>query len=204
MSILSSNPLRIFYSFVYGHSLIRLHRIDTLSHVIIIFTLSLLLFINTLQAYATPTVPNLLTNEIISGNIVLIFEPSSGMTNEITCIHLHFLTGNDCYSGYISGFITDKATPSFSAIEHVPFSLRATSVYEAAAISVRTTKLSNIHSVLVRFISYERGNPYDRFARFTGTCQDQDINCCIPVDCSEATRTCLPKHELPIQPIFWR
>ncbi|MDP3705381.1 MAG: hypothetical protein Q8R24_05675 [Legionellaceae bacterium] len=156
------------------------------------------------KVYAVPSVIDLLTNKLATDNVIVTVEPISGMTNEVTSIHLHFLTGTDCYSGYISGFRTDKTSPSFTAYEKVPFGLRADAVYDAAVASVRTTSITNIHSILVRLVSYERGNPYDRFARFTGSCQDQDVNCCVPVDCSEATRTCLPKHELPIQPIYWR
>lgn len=147
---------------------------------------------------------DMLTTEPMHGNQIVSFLPTAGMANPITGIHIHYLTSSDCYSGYLASFYHHQNLNVFKTSEENPFSLRGDATYQIGTKVIRYAKLNEVHSVLIRLVSDEHGNPRHRFAFFLGECEDQDVNCCITVNCSEETKTCLPQHELTPQYLFWR
>ncbi|MDP3560821.1 MAG: hypothetical protein Q8R83_01410 [Legionellaceae bacterium] len=154
------------------------------------------------QVFATPRLIDFFNNDTHSSINLVTFLPV--MSNEVTGLHLYFLTASDCYSGYAGRFLVDRELTTYPTTENSPFSLSGVTVFTAARSSLENTKVAQINSVLIRLISSERGNPHFNFAYFMGSCQDQDINCCIPVDCSDQTNTCIAKYNLPIQEMYWR
>ncbi len=147
---------------------------------------------------------DVLTSETTPDNKIVSFLPTAGMAKPITGIHIHYLTSSDCYSGYLASFYHHQNLNAFNTSEEAPFSLRGDAIYQIGTKVIRYANINEVHSVLIRLLSDEHGNPRHRFAFFLGECEDQDVNCCIPVNCSEATQACLPQHELPLHYFFWR
>ena len=135
---------------------------------------------------------------------VVQFLPTTGMAYSITGIHLHFLTSSDCYSGYVGGFYFPRSMQKYQTQEDTPVIIRGDTVYRAGLTVVRGAPISAVHSLLIRLISDEHGNSDPRFAYFIGECEDQNINCCVPVTCSDQDGQCIAVHEYPIQYLFWR
>jgi hypothetical protein len=132
-----------------------------------------------------------------------VFVSSTPQPHSISGINLHFLTGIDCYSGYLAPYQTADSDKTFPISDSTPFALSAKGIYQAARTAVSSEQINAIQSVLIRFISRERGTGYERFLRFTGSCQDQEINCCLPIACSETTEHCFPLASIDIQPLVW-
>ena len=132
----------------------------------------------------------------------IVFEQRTGVEQEISGINLHFLAGNDCYSGW-SGMYSASHDAGFLVQPRMQFGLDPKFVYQAMLQSNLDQPVSGIRSMLVRFIRAEKNNPSDRFARFLGTCQDQSINCCVPIKCSDQTTTCIAVQAFATQEISW-
>ena len=170
-------------------------------------SLSLIIFLNTILAMASPPNKNpvdFFVDVIDPNHQVVTFQPISGMGLPITGLHLHYFSSSDCYSGHAGSFYLDHTYTAYQTTEEKPFMLKSDTVYEVGNTVVRGVKISAIRSVLIRLISDKHGNPYTRFSYFIGQCEDQMINCCIAVVCSESNQNCLTEKEYPVQYIFWR
>lgn len=164
----------------------------------------LFLFFLSFVAYTEPELTELLTTDILQSTSIVSFLPTVGMAHPISGIHLHYLQSSDCYSGYAGGFYSKREKDEYVILENKPFMLNGKAAYSVGAFVVRGVQMNDIHSILIRLVREERGNVRPSFAFFIGDCEDQDINCCIPVNCSNETEICLPQHQFPIQYIFWR
>lgn len=133
----------------------------------------------------------------------MIFVSTSKSTEAISELRIHFLSGEDCYSGYLTGTRMTADKVSFSLLPQHRFLLSGRGVYQIAQSVLETENLSDIHAVLIRFVSQDHGQNYQQFARFLGSCQDQGINCCIPIDCSISAGVCTAKYDIGVQPITW-
>lgn len=140
---------------------------------------------------AAPTILNLLTDDMLLERVAL-FKKDHGV-NAIVKLDIHYLNSDDCQSGY-AGFYSTGMSAALPAYNKKTYSLNSASTYQAGIEAVGSYKIDAIHSILIRFFSSQT-----QLARFTGSCQDQQINCCIPVDCSNQTGTCLAKHDIGMQ-----
>lgn len=143
--------------------------------------------------FAEPPTVNLLTNDVLLSEQSVIFEKSSGLADSIDKVRVHYLTSNDCQSGYAGHYSTSSTIP-FLITNGKPFGLNAASVYQSGVFALGSKKIESINSILINLIANT-----GRFAQFIGTCNDQGINCCIPVVCSNQTGTCLAKSDNGIQ-----
>lgn len=151
----------------------------------------------------TPKVLDLLAEPSAADLSVVTFDPTVDGTHAISGLSLHFLAGVDCYSGYLAHYQTTQADLPFPISANTPFVLSSRGIYQAALESVNSQDIDAIQSVLIRLISNERGRGYDRFLSFGGTCQDQEINCCIPIYCSKKDLRCLSSVGLSSQQVIW-
>jgi hypothetical protein len=146
-------------------------------------------------AFSTgPTLVELL-NTNTSIEHTLLFEKKSGSAEAISRLRIHFLKSTDCQSGYAGLYDTLGYGPVFPLAPATLFSLNAYALYGAALFVFNKEELNELNSMLIRFISSPR-----QFAEFTGSCQDQQINCCVPIVCSHQTGTCLSKSNILSQP----
>lgn len=135
-----------------------------------------------------------LSYDIQSKEQTVVFRPSGGSANAISKLRIHYLTSSDCQSGYI-GFQNSSTQSSIFEFElNRLFGLSANSVYAAGLETSNIDQVESIHSILIRLI-----NPDGHFAWFTSSCNDEHINCCVAVNCSNATGSCLPQQMLSVQ-----
>ena len=146
------------------------------------------------EAFAEHSLFTFLSYDIQSKEQTVVFKPSGGSANVIAKLRIHYLTSSDCQSGYI-GFQNSSIDSSNFEIElNRLFGLSANSVYVAGIEVSNIGRVESIHSILIRFIS-----PKGHFALFSSSCNDEDINCCVAVNCSNATESCLPQQLLSVQ-----
>ena len=106
-----------------------------------------------------------------------------------------YLSSHDCQTGYLGFYITPKDDVPYPQIRQELMALNAASTFTAGTLVLGSAQIHAVHSILVRFISTG-----GQLAKFTGSCKDQSINCCIPVDCSNDSGLCLATHDIGIQP----
>ncbi len=152
--------------------------------------------------HAQPNVSDLLTSNVKLVDSQILFVQKTGPAQEISELELHFLGGDDCYSGWTSMFST-RPDSSFTVHQDLQFGFDPKFIYQALLNSNSPDTVSGIHSMLVRFILAKKNNSYDRFAKFVGSCQDQTINCCIPIVCSDHNNSCVAAHIFTPQEIIW-
>lgn len=121
----------------------------------------------------------------------------------ISELRIHFLSGEDCYSGYLQGYQSTQDVTPFLLTKNQSFALTGEGIYQIAQNIIDPEVLVNVHAILIRFLDRKYDQRYQQFARFTGSCQDQEINCCIPVDCSSSAGVCVAKYDLGIQSLSW-
>ena len=141
---------------------------------------------------AMPTVSNLLTRVDEEPDQLVRFLKAPGPLQAKSTVQLHFLESNDCQSGYRVKFETLDDGVDFSLEADQIFGLRGSEVYQAG-ISV-LSNIQEIHSVMIRLVRYHK-----QFARFVGTCDDQQINCCIPIRCDVDTGICRAQYDVGLQ-----
>lgn len=144
--------------------------------------------------FAGPTLSQLLTHEILLGEQTVLFEQEAGFSTSIARARIHMLTSDDCQSGYVGVYDTFNDRTVFPIAKGRPFGLNASSTFQAGLSIAGDHNIEKIRSLLIRFLSTE-----GQFARFTGVCNDQDVNCCVSVICSHQTGTCLATHALDMQ-----
>ena len=133
----------------------------------------------------------------------LMFVLTGAHLASISELRIHFLSGEDCYSGYLQGYRSTKDVTPFLLTKDQPFALTGEGIYQIAHTLLNPEALVNVHAILIRFLDREHGQRYQQFARFTGSCQDQEINCCIPVDCASSAGLCVAKYDLGVQSLSW-
>ena len=124
----------------------------------------------------------------------VVFNQEMGRVDSIKRLRVHYLTSDDCQSGYVSFIDTLDQTPAFPIVLDKAFVLNAETIFQAAKSIADYEHVEEIHSILIRFIGTKR-----QFAQFTSSCSDEGINCCVPVNCSNATGTCLSQIPMEIQ-----
>ncbi len=143
---------------------------------------------------AGPTVSTLFTHDLALTEQTLLFQQEKGLSSTIARARIHLLNSNDCQTGYAGVYDTFIQDEGFPISIGQPFGLNASIAYQAAVSVLGESDIENVHSFLIRMLSSQK-----QFAWFSGLCEDQDVNCCVPVDCSNATGTCLAQHDLSIQ-----
>jgi hypothetical protein len=124
----------------------------------------------------------------------VVFNQETGRVDSIKRLRVHYLTSSDCQSGYVSFIDTFDQTPAFPIVLNESFALNAETIYQAAKSISSYEHIEAIHSILIRFIGTKR-----QFAQFTSSCSDEGINCCVPINCSNATGTCLSQIPMELQ-----
>ena len=124
----------------------------------------------------------------------VFFNQETGRVDSITRLRVHYLTSNDCQSGYVNFIDTFDQTPTFPIVLNKAFVLNAETIFQAAKSIADYEHIEAIHSILIRFLGTKK-----QFAQFTSSCSDEGINCCVPVNCSNATGTCLSQIPMEIQ-----
>jgi hypothetical protein len=124
----------------------------------------------------------------------VVFNQETGRVDSIKRLRVHYLTSNDCQEGYVSFIDTFDQIPAFPIVLNKSFVLNAETIFQAAKSIADYEHIEAIHSILIRFIGTK-----GQFAQFTSSCSDEGINCCVPVNCSNATGTCLPQLSMEIQ-----
>lgn len=157
------------------------------------FALSLVV-LSSQSASAELYLSTFLNYDIQTQDQTVLFRFLGGNANSISQLRVHYLTSSDCQSGYI-GFQNSVINSHDFKLEHNKiFGLGANAVYKAAIEASNIVEVERIHSILIRFISTN-----GRFAWFTSSCNDESINCCVPVYCSNAIGSCLPQQILAVQ-----
>ena len=151
----------------------------------------------------TPPLSELLTQSSAFTQDTTRFLTTGKAPASISELRLHFLSSEDCYSGYMQGFRTDVQNVSFPLIQNQPFGLSSEGIYQVAQSVLDREAISKVHSILIRMVDSKHGQRYEQFARFTGSCQDQDINCCIPISCSINVGRCIATYDKGVQPVRW-
>ncbi len=162
------------------------------------------LLFTTYAAQAEIDLHDLLTNDAVESDTLVSFLSAPGMSYPISAIHIHYLASSNCYSGYAGGFYSHYRKNVYSTEENIPFMLNGKYTYIVGKSVVKNIQMDEIHGILIRLVRDVQEPSGFRFAFFIGDCNDQDINCCIPVSCSSETEVCLPDHQFPIQYIFWQ
>ena len=135
----------------------------------------------------------------------LVFVMKGLDTASISELRLHFLKSEDCYSGYL-GTYRSRSTETISNFplrSNQPFYLSEKKLYQVVASVLSNDDFFNLHAILIRFVDNNAGLRYQQFAHFTGSCQDQVINCCIPIVCDRLANTCTANYDLGIQNLTW-
>lgn len=122
------------------------------------------------------------------------FSQETGRVDSIKRLRVHYLTSNDCQSGYVNFIDTFDQNPVFPVVLNQSFILNAQTIFQAGVSIVHDKPIETIHSILIRFIGTK-----GQFAQFTSSCSDEGINCCVPIICSTATGTCLSQAPMEIQ-----
>ncbi len=144
--------------------------------------------------FAGPTVSQLLSSDILLTEQTILLEQDNGLSTSIARARIHFLTSKDCQSGYADFYDTFNPDNGFAISIGKPFGLSAASTYQAGLAILGEQQIEQIHSILIRLLSNK-----GQFAWFTGVCNDQGVNCCVPVDCSNQTGNCLASHGFDTQ-----
>lgn len=144
--------------------------------------------------FASQTISPLFSHDISRSEQTVLFEQEAGFSASIARARIHMLTSDDCQSGYVGVYDTFNDRTAFPIAKGQPFGLNASSTFQAGLLIVGEHKIEQIHSLLIRFLSKD-----GQFVRFTGLCNDQDVNCCVSVRCSHQTGTCLATHALDTQ-----
>ncbi len=146
------------------------------------------------------TLGELLTYQTSEPNLIVQLQlvPSYSAIN-INEMHLHFLTSKDCQSGYMKRFDVSSQDNLFLIDAQQPFGVRGEMVYAAALSAVGQVGLEQVGSVLFRMSAAQNG-----FLYFKGTCDDQGLNCCIPITCSHFNRNCQSQCEMGTQMVYPR
>lgn len=132
----------------------------------------------------------------------ILFEQINDKKQEISGLHIHFLTGENCYSGWSGMYSLDNVI-FFIVKPHIKFGFDQKLIYQAALDSIKSDQVSSIKFMLVRFIRTKDTAYNNIFARFIGSCSDQAINCCIPIKCNSQTLDCISTHRFATQEILW-
>lgn len=124
----------------------------------------------------------------------LTFSQESEPVDFIKRLRIHYLTSNDCQSGYVNFIDTFDQNPAFPVILNKPFVLNAQTIFQAVQSTVGDDEIEMIHSILIRLIDTK-----GQFAQFTSSCSDEGINCCVPVNCSNAIGACFSQTSMEVQ-----
>jgi hypothetical protein len=147
------------------------------------------------QSYAQTSVNDLLSKELSVSDSLIILQKVDGRFKDISRIQAFFLTSNDCQTGYSATFETNVRDSSFPIEFSQPFMMSASEIFSAGEQVLGKDMMQPIHSILFRLVG-DTG----QFAEFLGSCQDQGINCCVAVNCSNVTRTCASQFDHGLQP----
>lgn len=142
----------------------------------------------------------LLTHQTSEPNLIVQLQlaPSYSAIN-INEMHLHFLSSKDCQSGYMKRFDVSSQGNLFLIDTQQPFGVRGEMVYTAALSAVGQADLEQVGSVLFRVRAAQNS-----FLYFIGTCDDQGLNCCIPIVCSNFDRNCQSQVKMETQIVYPR
>lgn len=150
-----------------------------------------------------PQLAELLTQSSAFTQDTILFLPTGRAPASVSELRLHFLSSEDCYFGYMQGYRTKVQNVAFPLIQNQPFGLSSEGIYQVAQSVLDRESISEIHSLLIRIVGSAHGQRYEQFARFIGSCRDQDINCCIPIRCSINAGRCIATYDKGVQPIRW-
>jgi hypothetical protein len=120
----------------------------------------------------------------------VVFWVENQNETQINGLKLMFLESSDCQSGYIDS-ISIQANPLKLKSQQV-FSLDSHKIYQV----MQQMHFFSAKSVLIRFTKPPKG-----FAQFVGGCEDQGINCCLPIEVDDALKNC--KISPLVQPIYF-
>lgn len=151
----------------------------------------------------TPPLSEILTQSSSFTQDTILFLPTGKAPASISELRLHFLSSEDCYSGYLQGYRTDGQNVAFPLIQNQSFGLSSEGIYQVVQSVLDREGISTVRSILIRMADSKHGQGYEQFARFTGSCQDQDINCCMPIRCSVNAGRCIATYDKGMQPIRW-
>ncbi|HVT63219.1 MAG TPA: hypothetical protein VHD33_07030 [Legionellaceae bacterium] len=112
-------------------------------------------------------------------------------------VELHFLKSTDCQSGYMRRFDSASEPGEWGIDNNDIFGLRAEMVYQAAIAVMSPENIDHIHSLLIRL-----QKPNKQFIYFKEGCNDQGLNCCLPISCSINDQICHAVSSLTIQKIY--
>lgn len=112
--------------------------------------------------------------------------PIDGMT-------LFFLQSNDCQSGYMKTYRTSESQIMYLKPEQI-LSLKTPVIYQL----MQDLDVLQAQSILLR-LTYQKKH----LAEFVGGCEDQGINCCLPVSCQTETKDCVFKTRQIVQPFHF-
>lgn len=112
--------------------------------------------------------------------------PMDGLT-------LFFLESQDCQSGYLKTYRTNEQQVLHLKPEQI-LSLNTRAIYQL----IEDLKVEHTQSVLVRF-TYQKKH----LAEFVGGCEDQGINCCLPISCQKDEKNCVFKTHHRVQPFHF-
>lgn len=112
--------------------------------------------------------------------------PIDGMT-------LFFLESDDCQSGYLKTYKTDENQQIHFKPEQI-LSLNTRTIYQV----MQDLGVLNGKSILFR-LTYQKKH----LAEFVGGCEDQGINCCLPIECQSTSQDCFFKTQYRVQPFHF-
>lgn len=112
--------------------------------------------------------------------------PIDGMT-------LFFLESDDCQSGYLKTFRTSESQILYFKPEQI-LSVKTPVIYQL----MQDLDVLQAKSILLR-LTYQKKH----LAEFVGGCEDQGINCCLPVSCQAETKDCVFKTLQRVQPFHF-
>ena len=152
------------------------------------------LYFIAIQVYALPAFNDLFTYQWSPENKVVTFHYKAGDVHALAKAKLHFFTMDDCQAGYLGEYPIQSTAKGFGLHVSHDFSLLANTTYQAASSVLGNEKISLIHAVLIQLVG--SGN---ELPRFLTACADQGINCCVAIECSDDSGTCMPKYQFPRQ-----
>jgi hypothetical protein len=139
---------------------------------------------------------NLLSQDVTDTEVVAEFRQDvSRSTDTLERVRLYYMGARDCQTGYMGQY--EASTRGLRLEPNQGFSLTSAGIYQTGEALFSEDKMPAIQAVLVLFIGENR-----QVSRFLGSCRDALINCCIPIDCSSDTHTCLPASEQELQMFF--
>ncbi len=108
-------------------------------------------------------------------------------------ITLFFLESDDCQSGYLKTYKTDENQKIALKPEQI-LSLNTHTIYQL----MQDLGVLNAQSMLLR-LTYQKKH----LAEFVGGCEDQGINCCLPIECQSTSQDCFFKTRYRVQPFHF-